>query len=247
MKFKEFMGHVAMAPANAFSGLTSLILGSYQRTKGGRIKTDDETGEKLENWSLLYILTTAAHIGIEGIKRAGVAVAEFVSEHKKAIAAAAWISLLAAGAVALTLFLWPAALAAVASFSIGGLSIAAIAGPSALAQIGLAAGLTAAAASVATYVSAAVVKGVSALIDFCKGCRKSSQSSLVSEVTSEVDSRPTHGQFRGLNTGNTRGGLTVVSELPPTHHQSPLAKTTARREDSEPTVDLTSTSKLTAS
>ncbi|WP_454784928.1 hypothetical protein [Legionella sp. WA2024007413] len=151
MTFKQFMKTVAYLPANAFTGVVKSVLG-YTDNKG------------IAHRGLLGLVT-------DGIKFVGRSISDFLSEHKKAITTAAWLTLAAAGAVALTLFLWPAALTAVASFSIYGFSIAGIAGANALAQIGLASLLAGAAVSAATYVGAAAGNFFSWVADCCKNIK----------------------------------------------------------------------------
>ncbi|PWY56572.1 hypothetical protein DGG96_05460 [Legionella qingyii] len=165
MTFKEFIQGVGYLPANAFTGLVKLVLGSTEKVE----HVNEQSGkvefvEDKVNPGLLGL-------AVDGIKFVGRSIADFLSEHKKAIATAAWLSLVTAGAVALTLFLWPAALTAVASFSIYGVSIAGIAGANALAQIGLASVLAAAAVSAVTYVGAGFGNFVKWLADCCKGLK----------------------------------------------------------------------------
>ncbi|HHF7367512.1 TPA: hypothetical protein ACPSKY_002646 [Legionella bozemanae] len=183
MKFKEVMSTIAYLPANAFTGLSNLLLGSTVKEKGRdgveKVKTD-LNGKPVTTPGLVGYIA-------DGIKIVSRSTADFLSNHKKAIATAAWLSLLAAGVVALTLFLWPAALTAVATFSIAGLSIAAIAGASTIAQIGLAAALTAAAVSVATYVAAAAGNAINWLAECCKGLRSKSQKSRVEILDDEEE------------------------------------------------------------
>ncbi|WP_133133940.1 hypothetical protein [Legionella parisiensis] len=177
------MSKIGYLPANAFTGLSNLLLGSTVKV------TDRDGVEKVKMGRDGKPVTTPGLVGYiaEGIKIASRSTADFLSNHKKAIATAAWLSLLAAGAVALTLFLWPAALTAVATFSIGGLSIAAIAGASTVAQIGLAAGLAAAAASVATYVTAAAGNAINWLAECCKGLRSKSQKNKFEVLPSDEE------------------------------------------------------------
>ncbi|KTC91619.1 hypothetical protein OQJ15_13190 [Fluoribacter dumoffii] len=171
MSFKDIAKKVFYAPANAFSGIANAVLGHTQ------ITTHNEFGRqysrpKMENKPGLIGLLA------EGIKTVSRSAANFLANHKQAIATAFWASLAVAGAAALTLFLWPAALTAVATFSVYGLSIAAVAGANALAQIGLAAGLAAAATSAVIYTGAAVGNFVSWIADCCKGLKSKMASSI---------------------------------------------------------------------
>ncbi|QMT58782.1 hypothetical protein [Legionella sp. PC997] len=167
MTFKQFMKTVAYLPADAFTGVVKLVLGYT-----------DKYGD--EHRGLLGLAT-------DGIKFVGRSISDFLSEHKKAITTAAWLTLATAGAVALTLFLWPAALTAVASFSIYGFSIAGIAGANALAQIGLASLLAGAAVSAATYVGAAAGNFFSWVADCCKNIKSKAPKSANEDEYREID------------------------------------------------------------
>lgn len=222
MKLRKIAKTIFELPANAFTGITNLVFGSTVKVTGR------DGVEKVKIGLDGKPVTTPGLVGYlaDGIKFVSRSTADFLSNHKQAIAAAAWISLLAAGAVALTLFLWPAALAAVATFSIGGLSIAAIAGASTVAQIGLAAGLAAAAASVATYVTAAAVNGIKWLAECCKGLRAGSRKgSTIEKLDLDFDHvEDTHGHDNKRN-----GADTMVISSPYTLLQP---KETVKRTDS---------------
>lgn len=86
---------------------------------------------------------------------------------KKFLIGTVGLSLVAGAAVALTLFLWPAALTAVASFSVYGLSIAGIVGANTALQIGFTAGLAFAATSVASSFASALFNTVSWIKNAC--------------------------------------------------------------------------------
>ncbi len=232
-KFGKIMSAVGYLPANALSGLTNLLLGST---------SVDEDGETVVKRGLLGL-------ALDGIKFVARSAADFIAEHKKAIATAAWLSLAGAGAVALTLFLWPAALAAVASFSIYGFSIAGVVGANTLAQIGLAAGLAAAATSAVTYAGAAVGNFISWVADCCRNLRsKSAKPTTSLSKEDEVDlsdeennyssdeeendllskkdapsQKNTRNPMSGLMVGGTKNESTnVVTLQPPVQFSSPL-------------------------
>lgn len=156
MTFKEFMREVAYLPATVFSGVVNALLGSSKV-----IKDTKGNEHSIESRGLLGV-------ALDSVKFVSRSVANFIANHKQAIATAFWASLALAGAAALTVFLWPAALTAVTTFSIYGLSIAGVVGANTLLQIGAVAALTFAATSVATYLTAAVVNTISALVDCCK-------------------------------------------------------------------------------
>lgn len=232
-KFGKIMSAVGYLPANAFSGLTNLLLGSTS--------VDEKTGEPVVKPGLLGL-------ALNGIKFVARSTADFIAEHKKAIATAAWLSLAGAGAVALTLFLWPAALAAVASFSIYGFSIAGVVGANTLAQIGLAAGLAAAATSAVTYAGAAVGNFISWVAGCCKNLRSKSAKPTTGLSKDEEDLSDEENNYSSdeeendllskkdapseKNTGNPMSGLmvggtknestNVVTLQPPVQFSSPL-------------------------
>ena len=85
----------------------------------------------------------------------------FISAHQKAIAAAFWL----AGIAALTVFLWPVALAAVATFTIGSLSIAGLVGAGVIAQSAMFAAVIATAVLASTAVVAGAKSVWSAISD----------------------------------------------------------------------------------
>ncbi|KTD72278.1 hypothetical protein [Legionella tucsonensis] len=256
MKFKQVMSAVAYLPANALTGLTNLVLGSTVKEKGR------DGVEKVKIGRDGKPVTTPGLVGYlaEGIKFVSRSTADFLSNHKKAIATAFWLSLLAAGAVALTLFLWPAALTAVATFSVAGLSIAAIAGASTIAQIGLAAALTAAAVSVATYVTAAAGNLVNWIAECCKGLKSRSKGVKIEDLDIEdeetlnhshdsIDTSPSN-PFTNLGQepktlGQPSSGTVITlkrdEEVP--HFSSPL-RTSG---DNKPKIEVVSESSLSLS
>ncbi len=200
------MRTVAYLPADVFSGAVNLALGSSQKDKEGEIKT---------NRGLLGLL-------LDGVKYVAQSTANFIAAHKKAISVAAWLSLAAAAGVGLTLFLWPAALTAVATFTVYGFSIAGIVGANTALQIGFAAGLAAAAASVGTYLTAAVVNSVSAIASYFKRPSKtekllaSNEESLSEESSHSHDDIPdTNPSLTLLNSQAPKTTSTVTQESAP--------------------------------
>lgn len=185
MKLKDFAEKAFYLPATAFSGLANLVLGYTEKPKvpGYNEELQDENQPRPKQKPGL--LTLALSLALYGINYVAVGIANFIAAHQKAIAIAFWASLALAGAAALTLLLWPAALTAVAGFTVYGLSIGAIAGGSMVAEIGLAAALTFAATSAATYLAATVVNAFTATRDYFKG-RRAPDSSF-EERSAEYD------------------------------------------------------------
>ncbi|KTD11615.1 transmembrane protein [Legionella gratiana] len=202
MKFKEFMTTVGYLPANVFSGMVNLVLGSTQKDKDGETKT---------NRGLLGL-------ALDGVKYVAQSTANFIAAHKKAISVAAWLSLAAAGGVGLTLFLWPAALTAVATFSIYGFSIAGIVGANTALQIGFAAGLAAAATSVGTYLTAAVVNGISAITSYFKRPAKTEKLVASNEDSLSDESSQSHSHSHD-EIPNTNPSLILLSSQAPKNTQ----------------------------
>lgn len=149
MTFQQFMKEVAYLPATAFSGLVNILFGY---TKSGEKHPEVSRG-------LLGLI-------LDAIKFTARFIADFIGNHKKAIAVAFWASLLIGGATALTVFLWPAALTAIATFSIFDISIASIVGANALLQIGAIGTLAFSATSLLTYTIATIANTIDAIRNY---------------------------------------------------------------------------------
>ena len=158
MTFRQFASAALLFPATVLVGITNLLLGSYEREPKGKIKTDSDGNSLVKPGLLGYIL--------DGIKDVGRGISNFLYNNRQEIAVAFWASLVLAGVAALTVFLWPAALTAVTTFTIAGLSIDGVVGDNVVAQIGAVAALTAAANSLAVYTAAAVANTISAISSF---------------------------------------------------------------------------------
>ncbi len=180
MTVKEFFTGFFYLPARAFSGLTNLLLGSYKRDEEGNIKKASTAESNINPGILGYLLNSVMYVTR--------AVSNFIYNYQTTIAAAFWASLVLAGAAALTVFLWPAALTAVATFSIYGLSIAGIVGAEAAAQIGAIAALTFVATSAATWAVSGVVNTINWLISCCK------PSTSKVEPQPELNNQPNNGE-----------------------------------------------------
>lgn len=160
MTFKGFVVGFLELPAKVLGIITGLFLGSNEYNKDGSVN------EKRSFPGLLgFVIAVAAGI-LSGVRAIGRGITGLIDNHQRAIATAFWMSLLAAGAAALTLALWPAALAAVANFTIAGFSIASVFGASAAVQIGAAAGISVLLASTVTYTIASIVN----FVNFLKNC-----------------------------------------------------------------------------
>jgi len=153
MKLRDFMVAIGYLPATVFSGMVSITFGSTQTDDDENTVLNEKTGEPEVTPSLLGLI-------LDSIKAVGQGIGDFIASHKKAIATAAWLTLLLAGATALTLFLWPAALTAVATFAIANISILSVVGTNTALQIIAASGLVAAAVSTAVYLVASVANTI---------------------------------------------------------------------------------------
>lgn len=196
MTLKQFATGVFYLPAGVFSGLTNLFLGSYVKDNRGNYVTDDE-GNYMRNRGLFGLTLDAA-------KYIGTGISNFISNHKKAIAVAFWSSLAVAGIAALTVALWPAALAAVTGFTVFGVSIASVVGTGFAAQVAATAGVAGALTSVGVYVGATVVNAFNALKDCFTNWRKSSSKSENESVNDENFDEVRRNQFGGLNDGKDK-------------------------------------------
>lgn len=154
MTFKRFMKGVFYFPAELLTALSRILFGHTEENK-----YDDEVKIKLGLLSLL--LNT-----ISWVFRS---ITDFVSHHKSAIALALWLTALAVPAAVATVYLWPAALAAVTGFSLYGVSIATLFGTSLEASL-IGTGVVAAVLTSATvFTGAAIVNTINAVVDcLCK-------------------------------------------------------------------------------
>ena len=136
-------------PAKAIVGGFGLLLG-YPKVE----RHDDVKSTRNENPGLL------GHVSrfVNSVAQSFVG---FISAHQKAIAAAFWL----AGIAALIVFLWPVALAAVATFTIGSLSIAGLVGAGVIAQSAMFAAVIATAVLASTAVVAGAKSVWSAISD----------------------------------------------------------------------------------
>ncbi len=203
--FKDFAKGVFYLPAYAVSGISALLLGATYL---------DQEGEK-QNFRGIFGLAVDAvrFVGnfiLDATKFVARGITNFITNHQKAIAVAFWSSLVLAGAAALTVAFWPAALAAVTEFTVAGVSIASLVGTGYLAQVGAVAAAATVATSAVVYVGAAVINTFTAIGAFFSGRKKGSPSDF--EKSGEENRTKLDGQSRrnplfDLNAkpGNTSG------------------------------------------
>ncbi|HAT1596633.1 TPA: lpg2884 family Dot/Icm T4SS effector [Legionella pneumophila] len=196
MTLKQFATGVFYLPAAVFSGLTNLFLGSYAKDKRGNY-IQDEDGNYVRNRGLIGLT-------LDAVKYLGTSVANFISNHQKAISVAFWSSLVVAGAAALTVAFWPAALAAVVNFSVFGVSIASVVGAGYAAQVAATAGVAAALTSTGVYLGASIVNAFNALRECISNLRskKPSSNPEFTPVNDETFDEGRRNQFSGLNKGS---------------------------------------------
>lgn len=151
---------------------------------------------------------------------------------KKILIGTVGLSLAASAAVGLTLFLWPAALAAVASFSVYGLSIAGIVGANTALQIGFTAGLAFAATSVASSFAAALFNTASWIKNACfkPKAAKHGDHQFESPEVSPKDSINLMSQL-----GGTPASKSAKEDVQPTH-TTPVHATPKTVQPEEPVV-----------
>lgn len=182
MTFKQFATGAFYLPARAFSGITSLLLGSTYIDKDG-----DE-----QNFRGLFGLTVDAvkfvtNMILDATKFVVRGVSNFIANHQKAISVAFWSSLVVAGAAALTVAFWPAALAAVTSFSIAGVSIASVVGTGFAAQVSAVAAVGAIATSALVYTGAAIYNTITGIRDFFVNRRKAAETGKEGQLDTTAD------------------------------------------------------------
>jgi hypothetical protein len=208
MTFKDFMKKVYSAPADAFEFINRVLFG---------YSTTDGYGRPIQKAGLVTLALSALNWVFTGISN-------FVSNHKQAIATAFWASLAVAGAAALTVALWPAALAAVTGFTVFGLSIAAVVGTGFVAQVAATAGVAAALTSAAVYTGDAIVSGVKAIIGcFCKPKEpKGGKGNDIHDMESQDDQG-----LQSKSTGSSRqiSRLSSGSTLVDTRNATPFSYT----------------------
>jgi len=175
--------------------------------------------------------TSRSLVGLLGQALAfvGNKVGDFVKEHKRAIAIAFWASLMVAGAVALTLFLWPAALAALTTFSIAGLTVAGVVGGNALLQIGVFASLAVAVTSAVTFAAAAGHNFISAASRFAKNHFSFRTDPANDYASAGKSGRAGLAPALAAPAANSATGLNYesVSHSGPRHYASPLTDAVA--------------------
>ncbi|HAT1659780.1 TPA: hypothetical protein RG395_002420 [Legionella pneumophila] len=243
MTLKQFATGVFYLPAAVFSGLTNLFLGSYAKDKRGNY-IQDEDGNYVRNRGLIGLT-------LDAVKYLGTSVANFISNHQKAISVAFWSSLVVAGVAALTVAFWPAALAAVVNFSVFGVSIASVVGAGYAAQVAATAGVAAALTSVGVYVGATVVNAFNALRECISNLRskKSSENSEFKPVNDETFDEGRRNQFSGLNKGSEQQAPKLSSSSSEDEEPVHTSKVFVQPKDVAPEVveNPTSTISLTGS
>lgn len=234
LTFGKFAVGFMELPATIFSGLLNITFGHTQTDDQGNIQLDKEKQPIVRDGFVSFALDV--------IKELGRDIADLAASNKRAIAIAFWFSLTVAGGLALTLFLWPAALTAVANFSIFGFSIAGLVGTNSLLQIGVAAGLAAAATSVATYFTDAVVNAITALVNACSGAPKTSDSSDDFDNSNDYSEQAklVRNQLNPTSVDNVLADV-AAPLTPPAHNKSPIlaAQKDLKTENENLATDLT--------
>lgn len=160
MTFKYFMLGVLNAPARVLGYMMAFVFGATARKKDGSVD------EKHSFSGIVGLVVQGATGLLDLVKSIGRGLTGLVSNHQRAIAAAFWMSLLAAGAATGVAFFLPTVFAAVVNYSIAGYSIASVFGANFAVQAGVTAGLSALLASTAVYTVAALAN----FVNFIKSC-----------------------------------------------------------------------------
>jgi hypothetical protein len=230
MTFKEFMVGTARLPAKILAGIFALVLGDYARNEEGKAKKNGVFR------GLLGLILDGFKLLLEIGKAIGRVTTDFIREHQDAIATAFWVSLLVAGAAALTVAFWPAALAAVTGFTVAGYSIASLVGTGFAAQVAATAGVGAVLASAAVYAVAAVVNFFTALRDcFTRKPDGQDEDDNIAELDQESDDDHDDG-FGSAPAMQTLGRpdasrthLRLVDETAPLHRKPVFAAPAPKR------------------
>lgn len=227
---KEFFRGAFLLPAKAFSGLNGLLFGSYkyEQDKDGIVV--DKNGDKVIQKGFRNVREVEPGILgsiLDGIKFLGRTLSNFVHNHEQAIATAFWTSLVVAGAAVLTVFLLPAALAAVTTFTIAGVSIASVVGTGLVAQLGAVAAVAAAVTSAAVYLTAGITNTINWISD-CFTSKNELDSSMPSPTSYSPESKESELnssiiKLRSLSGAGATASPTVsssASNVPPVHTTS---------------------------
>jgi hypothetical protein len=226
MTLQQFMRDVAYLPATAFSGLVNILFGYTKKNKKGQPIRDEEGNPEINRGILSLTL--------DAIKFITRFIADVIGNNRKEIAIGFWTSSLLGGAAALTVFLWPAALAAVATFSVFGISIASVVGTNALVQIGAIAALSFTTTTLLTWTITLIVNATNAIRQYVANSGKpkpyeSPESSAEEELpemdigagvslyTDKLDLPPYQGSTSPMFTHSTSGGLLETPPNTPTH------------------------------
>ncbi|MGL5741156.1 MAG: hypothetical protein ACRCXC_00680 [Legionella sp.] len=170
MTFREFLNEAFLLPGTIVSGVLDLLLGNTKKKVNADTKKEevvyDENDQPEVNRGLFGSI-------LDGIKFGARAFADFIHNHRKAIAIAFWASLAVAGLAALSVFLAPIVLPAAATFTAAVTTAVSFVFGSTVAGttaglIGGGAALAFAATSAAIYLSALVVNSISAAVGFFK-------------------------------------------------------------------------------
>lgn len=187
LSFKEraiaFGDFIYNLPSTIASGTANIIFGnkdlSYARKQDGSIQYYDGQPvrrhykhlsflDRVRIAGLVGLVLGAGRLLLDAASWLSHQVSAFVRDHETAIKRGFWIALavasVAAATAALVAFAWPAAFAALTGYTLLGVSIASLAGPSLVAQIFVSAGLAAAFSSMIT----AAVAGTANTISYIK-------------------------------------------------------------------------------
>lgn len=216
MTLKEFVVTTLRLPATILGGLSTLILGDYDRDEHGVAKKQG-------------VFRGILGLTLDLVKYIGRNITNFLVDHKDAIATSFWLSLLAAGAAAAVVAFWPAALAAVTGFTIAGYSIGAFF-TGFTAQVAATAGVAAVLTSAAVY-SVATVANVCKFIYGCC-CGPDSDDDL--PMQEQPESSQKHSGNSSIAAMSKMGGKRPQD---PRTHASPAYEYASLYNNEEPTAE----------
>ncbi|KTD57527.1 hypothetical protein [Legionella shakespearei] len=162
MKFSDVVTWIFYLPARIFSGMTNLLLGSTSVDKYG----DEEHSRGLFGF-VVDAVRFVTNLLFDATKYVARGFAGLLGKQMLPITVALWTAL----AVGLTVAFWPAALAAIANFTIAGVSIASLVGSNVILQALATTGLAALVTGTATFIGATAVSVFNAVKNFFSGSK----------------------------------------------------------------------------
>jgi hypothetical protein len=212
MKFSDVVTWIFYLPAKIFSGMTNLLLGSTSIDKYG----DEEHSRGLFGFAVDAV-RFVTNLLFDATKYLARGFAGLLGKQMLPITVALWTAL----AVGLTVAFWPAALAAIANFTIAGVSIASLVGTNVILQGLTATGLAALVTGTATFIGATVVNVFNAVKNFFSGSKPQANPDEPASEEDAPDANTSAAALAALSTQaapqNTSSSSSEEDATPPVH------------------------------